>query len=72
MDNSGYSKVLDRTPRIRQKCIVLDSTGYSKVLHSSIGDPITNTHWVDSWSHDEKTTDQVGHLVANYGQQLKT
>ena len=32
MDNSGYSKVLDRTPRLGQKWIVLDSTGYSKVL----------------------------------------
>ena len=35
MDNSGYSKVLDRTPRLGQKWIVLDSTGYSKVLDSS-------------------------------------
>jgi len=40
--------------------------------NENIGDPITNTHWVDSWSHDEKTTDQVGQLVADYGPQLKT
>jgi len=46
--------------------------GYFARKNENIGDPITNTHWVDSWSHDEKTTDQVGHLVADYGPQLKT
>ena len=46
--------------------------GYFAQKNENIGGPITNNHWVDSWSHNEKRTDQVGHLVADYGPQLKT